>query len=362
MSADSGIDPVVDMVIAVHNPQRPVRRAVASVLGHTRTPIRVTVVCHDTPVDGVREVLGELVQDGRLRLVEHRDGIRSPSGPFNRGLDEADAPFVSIMGSDDTLEPGAIDSWVAKQRRDDADVVITRLRHAAGAVVPTPPVRPRRTSSLDGRRDRLAYRSAPLGLLRRSSVEGVRLAVGAPVGGDISFVLALWFSERRISFDRSGPAYVIGADAADRVTFEPKPVLREFTYLDGLLADPWFQALEPAARASYAVKFLRVQVFGAVHNRPASSMWTPDQRADLRTVTQRILATAPRAADPLSIADRRVLDAVLDVEVPAEELLRRSVARRRFRHPAALVPRSLRSVLHREAPLRFMVAAVLSRA
>ena len=106
--------------------------------------------------------------------------------------------------------------------------MVTRLRHAAGPVVPTPPVRPGRTRRLDGTRDRLSYRSAPLGLVRREAFPSLRLTEGAPVGGDIAFVLALWFSGRSISYDRTGPAYVIGADAVDRVTFRPKPVAEEF--------------------------------------------------------------------------------------------------------------------------------------
>ena len=359
--AELSSDPVVDLVVAVHSTARPVERAVASVLAHTRTPLRVTVVCHNIDAGPIAEKLGALVDDPRVRTIEHRDGLRSPSGPFNRGLDEATAPFVSIMGSDDLLEPGAVDSWVARQRADDADMVVTHLRHASGAYVPTPPVRPWRTRRLEGSRDRLAYRSAPLGIVRRAAFPTLRLTEGAPVGGDIAFVLSIWFSRRRISYDRTGPAYVIGADASDRVTFRPKPVAEEFTYLESLLEDSRFVGLGPRERASYAVKFLRVQVFGAVHNRPDPAFWTPQERADLRAVTRQILDLAPGAERVLSIADRRVLDAVLDLGTPVEVLFARGVARRRFRSPAALLTRDPSRLLAREAPLRFMVASVLSR-
>ncbi len=354
-------EPVVDLVVAVHSPQRPVERAVASVLDHTRAPVRVSVVCHETDPAPIRDRLGALCDDPRLRLIEHRDGVRSPSGPFNRGLDEATAPFTSIMGSDDHLEPGAIDSWLRRQRRESADVVITRLRHAAGSYVPTPVARPFRTGGLDGVRDRLAYRSAPLGLVRRAAFGDLRLTAGAPVGGDIAYVLTLWFSGRRVSYDRGGPAYVIGDDASDRVTFAPKPIDREFVYLDSLLGGEWFHRLPRSARRAYATKFLRVQVFGAVHNRPEPDFWTSAERTALRGVVLRLLETSPDAAAPLSFADRRLLDAVLDVDVPVDELQARGVARRRFRRPAALIPRELSRLLDREAPLRFMIASVLAR-
>jgi len=353
--------PAVDLVVAVHSTGRPVERAVASVLDGTRSAVRVTVVCHNIGRAEIAGKLGPLAADPRVRLVEHVDGVRSPSGPFNRGMDEATAPFTSIMGSDDTLEPGAVDSWLRKQRADDADVVVTRLRHAAGPVVPTPPVRPGRTRRLDGTRDRLSYRSAPLGLVRREAFPSLRLTEGAPVGGDIAFVLALWFSGRRISYDRTGPAYVIGADAVDRVTFRPKPVAEEFTYLPSLVEAEWFMDLPARARASYAVKFLRVQVFGAVHNRPDPAFWTREERDDLRDVTRRVLGFAPGAERVLSVADRRLLDAVLDVGTPVDRLFALSEARRRYRSAAAVLTRDPSRLLAREAPLRFMTASVLTR-
>ncbi len=73
--------------------------------------LRVTVVAHDLDADAVRTRLGALADDPRVRLAEHRDGLRRPAGPFNHGLDLATAAFVSVMGSDDELEPHAIDSW-----------------------------------------------------------------------------------------------------------------------------------------------------------------------------------------------------------------------------------------------------------
>jgi hypothetical protein len=98
-------EPLVDHIIAVHNNRRPIARAVGSVLKHTSAPIRVSVVCHNTEQGEIRLILGELADDPRLRLLQLDDGIPSPSGPFNAGMDAATAPFTSIMGSDDELEP-----------------------------------------------------------------------------------------------------------------------------------------------------------------------------------------------------------------------------------------------------------------
>ena len=355
----SVVRPAVDVVVAVHTPERPVERAVGSVVGHNTCDLRVTVVCHDTPLDGIRHRLAGLADDPRVRLVEHLDGVRSPAGPFNKGLELASADFTSVMGSDDVLRPGAVDSWLARQRADGADVVITRLEHASGRAVPTPPVRPWRRSRLDGARDRLAYRSAPLGLVSRERFGHLRFTPGVAVGEDIEYVLALWFSGASISFDRAGPAYVINDDAGDRVTFSRKPVAAEFAFLPAVLAAA--SSWSAAARRAYAVKFLRVQVFGAVLNRPEPSWWTREERDALRDQVRAVLAVAPGAAAPLSLADRRLLDAVLDPGVPASVLVERARARRRFGRPETVLTRAPHRLLDREAPIRFMISSLVAQ-
>src|SRR5690606_32966540 len=105
--------------------------------------------------------------DTRVRLISLIDGIPSPAGPINAGLDAATAPFTSLLGSDDLYEPGAIDAWLEVQRRGRADVVIPRVSTHSGNTLRTPPTRPFRTHRLDGVRDRLSYRTVQLGLVSR---------------------------------------------------------------------------------------------------------------------------------------------------------------------------------------------------
>lgn len=355
-------EPRVDHIIAVHNPRRPIHRAVGSVLKHTAAPIRVSVVCHNTDPGEIRRVLGELADDPRLRLLELQDGVRSPSGPFNAGMDAATAPFTSIMGSDDELEPGAIDSWLAVQRRDGADVVIPRLAHAGAANVPTPPSRPFRAAALDGVRDRLSYRSAPLGLVSRERFGALRLMSVPGTGGDVEYSTALWFSGARISRDRRGPAYRIHNDASDRVTLAPKPVADDFIFLNRLLGSELLGALTPLQREALVVKLIRVHIFGTVHNRQDPALWTPAERATLAAGLEGCVGAAPHAVEVLSRSDRALIDVIRDVGAPAADLLAAAARRRRYFSPPSLVPRNPLLVFAREAPLRFAVASALVRA
>lgn len=201
-SGDVATEVMVDVVIAVHTAQRPIARAVSSALA-SPVRVRVTVVAHNLDPALIEDNLaGVAVPPGSsVRVLAFTDTTRSPAGPFNHGLDAAQAPYAAVMGSDDRLAPGAIASWLALARRTGAAAVVARLATAhpdgaVAAVVPTPPTRPWRTTMLDGVRDRLSYRSAPLGLLDRAALErlGLRFTLGHEVGEDVAFVTRLWFS------------------------------------------------------------------------------------------------------------------------------------------------------------------------
>ncbi|MBO3664984.1 glycosyltransferase family 2 protein [Microbacterium stercoris] len=351
--------PEVDLVIAVHDPARPIDRAVGSVLDATDAEVRVTVVVHGIDPDLIARNLATRLPDPRLRLLPFSDGRRSPAGPFNAGLDAADAPFTSVMGSDDTLEPHAIDSWLRVARRDAADVVIARLRHAGGAAVPTPATRPFRSRRLDGVRDRLSYRSAPLGLVSRARFGDLRFALDVPTGEDIPYVTALWFSGAGIAYDRRGPAYLIHDDGGPRTTFARRSIADEFAWLDRLLAEERFSTLPAAARSAAVAKLIRIQLFGAIFYRADAELWGASERAALADVAARLVETGAGVHEQLSRRDRDVLDGALDPARPATELIAAAYARRRFLAVGSLLPRRLRFALHREAPLRFAAATAL---
>ncbi|GAA1302583.1 glycosyltransferase [Brachybacterium tyrofermentans] len=361
-AGDPTAGPVVDVIIACHTPERPVGRAVASVLDGNGELAGVTVVCHNIAAAEIAAVIRPEHRD-RVRLMEHHDSYRSASGPFNAGIRASRSEFVAILGSDDTLAPGAVRSWLAVQESTRADFVITRLAlGSATAGVPTPAVRAYRRGLVDLVADRLSYRSAPLGLMRRSLLEstGIELVEGATIGGDVAMVtrlMATW----RTAYDRGGPAYVIGEDAGDRVTYVVRPMQEQLGFFPDLLDAGWFAALPAAARRSIGTKLLRIHVFGAVFYREDPAIWTSRERTDLAAITAEVIARAPGCLEPLSRADRRLVDACLNPEVPATELIAAAQDRRHHGRPATLIPREPRFVLDREAPLRFMAASLAVR-
>ncbi|UEJ82572.1 hypothetical protein Bra3105_17350 [Brachybacterium halotolerans subsp. kimchii] len=353
----------VDVVIACHTPERPVGRAVTSILEGNAEHANVLVVAHNRPAGEIRGAIRPEHRD-RVRILEHRDSFRSASGPFNAGMRDAGsgedtAPFVAIMGSDDTLAPGAVASWLAVQERTGAEFVITRLAlGTAGHGVPTPAVRMLRGGLVDLARDRLAYRSAPLGLMSRAMLArtGAHLVEGATVGGDVGMVTRL-MGTVPTAYDRFGPPYVIGEDAGDRVTYVIRPMREQLGFFPDLLEADWFTALPRSAHRAIGTKLLRIHVFGAVFYRQDAEIWTREEREALAEISADVLRRAPGCERPLSRADRRLLDACLDPGIGADELMAAARERRRHGRPATLLPREITQVLAREAPPRFMAAS-----
>jgi len=353
----------VDMIVAVHDPRRDVHRAVASILADPDPTIRALVVAHNLPAAEVRALLEPLTHahPQRIRIEVCDDGVPSPSGPFNHGLAVSDADFVGIMGSDDELDPGAIAQWrrVALRLRADA-VIATVVRGPQRDIVRSPPKRLWRTGVLDFARDRLPYRSAPLGLMRRSAVAdlGLRLLDGARNGGDLPFATRLWFLGRVVS--SPGPAaYVEHADAPVRVTLVAKPASEELGPVLTLLEDPLLSAMTRAQREALATKLVRRNVTDSLRKRRGGLGLTPDDIRALCDVVAAIEAFAPRTLDLMSVAQRRVIDALCEPGTDPERIAELDRAAQRYATPGALLPARLRHVLHPQGPLRFTIASAL---
>lgn len=353
---------IVDVIIACHTPSRPIGRAVRSVLVGNGECARAIVVCHNIEADRIRAVIPSDLRD-RVQYLEYSDGIHSPAGPFNYGLRCATAPWVAVMGSDDELQPGAVRAWLKLAPGADAVIARTELN---GRTVPTPPVRVLPYRFRSPVRDRLFYRSAPLGIMRRSFLRdrAISFTPELTTGEDVEFSYQLW-TAGRVRVQRRGPAYQINSDANDRVTMRLAPACEELKHCEVL----WAQArsASPPIREALALKYLRIHFFGFAWMRADAAlrthrdMWTDDDRSYIAHWVQIILAAAPQCLEILSQADVRLVDALLDPAIPVAQLNDAALARRRFGTPATLMPRSWRMALHREAPLRFMASSALAR-
>jgi len=342
----------IEVVIAVHSAARPVRQAVESVL-EAGQDAAALVVAHEVETEAISSLLAGLLEDGRVRVVGFSDGIRSPAGPFNHGLALADAEFVSILGSDDRLERGALDVALSRALDDGADAVILPIRLPDEFRVRSPLTRPGRTARLDPVKDRLFGRTAPLALIRRTVVERY-----APVfdpqfetGEDLEFGARLW-SEVAVSYCHLDPAYFGGVNASDRVTDQDPDLCRTLAAALALADREWVAALDRRVRRSLATKILRVSVLGALALRARDPR--PLTAAEIQSLVdarRRWLAVSAAAEASFPLADRRLLEAC----VPGvDDVALRAAAVRRARAslPARTLTRNPLVVFGRDSALR----------
>ena len=355
--------PLVDLVLPVHDATRPLRRAVESaVAGVEPALLRVTVVCHGLPRSAIEHQL-TAVNPAMLRIVEFSDGIKSPAGPFNHGLSLASAPYVSIMGSDDYLEPGAMSAWIAHVRRRPVDAALVRLRHQSGEILHNPLARRGRSENVNVVKDRLFYRTAPLGLLRRTTVAalGLSFTERVPVGKDMNFSAQLWSSGGTFDYLRELPCYVIGSDAEGRITTMRRPVSQAMAAVVDLAGRRWVAASGSRVRRSLAIKLIRIHVLGAIAARPRAEDWHGSDVADLRSALERLLAVSPRALAPFSLADRALLAALRNPDAGPEHIYRAAELSRRARRMRLLMTRNPLRVVDRESSLvRYLLYRVSS--
>lgn len=352
----SGFD--VDVVIPVHTPERPIARAVRSVLDGADAAIRVTVVCHNVAPAAIAGALGGLADSASVRLLDLADGIPSPAGPINVGLVAASARFTALLDSDDTYDRGAVDAWLAVQKRDEADAVIPMLRYADGGSTRTPPTRPFRGRRLDGSRDRLAYRSRLHGLVSRERFGEVRMTPGLTTGEDVIQGASVWYSDARISFARNAPGYRIHIDGGERTSAAHKPAADSLAFLDAVLGEPFISTLSATQRDSFAVKLLRTHVMDVLNSAVVHAQ--ADDLAAIASAVHRIEAISPRARAVVSRRDAAILAAAC-ARSPEIDVLRAELAvRTDFRSAANVLPARALYLLHREAPPRFLAAVALT--
>jgi len=362
MSSPSQL-PTVDMIIAVHDLRRNIRRAIGSVLSDPDPSIRVLVVAHNLDATAVAAEVRDLVDDnpGRVRIEELKDGVPSPSGPFNFGMAISDAVYVGIMGSDDELDTAAIAQWRSRAERFHADAVIAKVvRGGVRTLVRSPPKRVWRTGVLDFVRDRLSYRSAPLGLMRREAVTRLelRLLEGARNGGDLPFVTRLWLLGRVVA-DQGTAAYVGHDDAPERVTFVAKPVREELGPVRDLLAGELVRQMSRAQKEALTTKLLRRNVIDSIRKRDGGRLLSPDDLDVLRGIFATIQDITPRAMDLVSGSQRAMFEEIRAECPDLERVVALNGESARMRSPRAIMPARWRFLLHSQAQPRFVAASAL---
>ena len=291
--------PAVEVVVRVHNTSRPVRRAVASVLDYPQAG--AVVVAH-----GVAPEKLDLPWSSRVRVVHEQGGLGLPGFASNAGFRACRAEYVGLLDSDDFYEPGALSTMHRRAMEDEADVVLAPLKvEGQPSLLPLTP----RSRNLRAERDRLFYRTAPLGLIRREVIQNpdFRFDEDVHVGEDMRVSVRLWTTDLNISYHFGDPCYVVTDDADQRVTLDRRSAAESLAAANRLLDEEWVRALPPSTKNSLAAKILRVHIL-APALKASEDYWTPETLATLGETTRKLLSFSPDALENFTQKDSLVLE------------------------------------------------------
>jgi len=119
------VDPLVSVILPVHNAEASIARAIESVLAQTYRQFELIVV-DDGSTDGTRGVVEPLASD-RVRLIEQPH--RGVYAARNLGTREARGELIAFIDSDDAWLPDRLASQVPLLQREEVGLVFGDADH-----------------------------------------------------------------------------------------------------------------------------------------------------------------------------------------------------------------------------------------
>ncbi len=357
---------LAELIIAVHRADRPVRRAVDSVLS---CPLAgVVVVAH-----GVSPESLDLPESSRIKVAQCSAGVGRPGVAKAMGLAAATAPFVGILDSDDWYQRGGVDALLDLLTASGADGALAPLE-VEGKRLNSPLVSgvqlsarvggarlPLGARRLNAVRDRLFYRTAPLGLFRREILQDPRYQLRADVetGEDLQASVRLWSDDLDIVYDPSALAYVVGTEGDDRVTAVPRSAKENLKALRLLLAEGEVDALPHREQLALVMKLLRTSILSPVERGVRAGTLSAADLAAYTQVARGLHSAQPTSVEVLTMVDRGIISAVLlgDLDQVEQAVAARDTAPITRR----VLPQKPLQALRRESNLRTTLAGKIPR-
>ena len=115
-------NPIVSVVVPVHNAEKYLEQCIESILGQTLKNIEVICV-NDQSTDGSAAILdGYVEKDPRVSILQS-PGLGA-GGARNIGLGVARGKYLSFLDADDFFEPDMLDAAVEQAEKDSSDIVV----------------------------------------------------------------------------------------------------------------------------------------------------------------------------------------------------------------------------------------------
>ena len=115
-------NPIVSVIVPVHNAEKYLEQCLESILGQTLGDIEVICV-NDRSTDDSTVILdGFAEKDSRLSVLQS-PGLGA-GGARNIGLRAAKGKYLSFLDADDFFEPDMLEPTVEQAERDNSDIVV----------------------------------------------------------------------------------------------------------------------------------------------------------------------------------------------------------------------------------------------
>lgn len=294
------------IVIPVHSTDRPIRRAVSSVLNCANAG--VVVVAH-----GVDPTELDIPSCKRVQVLVLEERLGLPGAAFNAGLNSTSAPWVGVLGSDDWFEPGALEAMLSHAKARRVDGVIAPLRHMGSVRNEVTPASWFRRN-LHPSKSYMYYRTAPLGIFSGAILRDPKFQFRADVPAGVDFINGpvLWSVGLNISFYPQDPAYVVGNDAVNRVTKVRGPLADHAAVWADLWDHPVIRNLGARDRKAIAHKIWVTHIFPIANGRRSRDAWLEGDFTWLSQMTRLLVDEVPTLPNTVLRAAAPTLDALLN--------------------------------------------------
>lgn len=116
------VEPLVSVVIPIHNSQKYLSECMASICNQTLKNIEIICV-NNGSTDNSQKMLEYFAQrDPRIKIIE-QDETPNASSPRNNGIQHAKGKYIYLSDSDDYLDSDALNKLVNVAESNDADLV-----------------------------------------------------------------------------------------------------------------------------------------------------------------------------------------------------------------------------------------------
>jgi glycosyltransferase involved in cell wall biosynthesis len=114
-------EPLVSVIVPVHNGERYVREALDSVLCQTYQRVELVIV-DDGSTDATGDVLSGFAADGRARVVrQEHTGV---AAALNRGIELARGPLLAFLDSDDLWTADKLERQIDALDAEDSSALV----------------------------------------------------------------------------------------------------------------------------------------------------------------------------------------------------------------------------------------------